>query len=35
MELGLLLAQEWGKDWVLEYGLELALVLEWGGWSWC
>jgi hypothetical protein len=30
MELELLLAQEWGKDLMLEYGLELALVLEWG-----
>jgi hypothetical protein len=30
MELELLLAQEWGKDLMLEYGLELALVLEGG-----
>jgi hypothetical protein len=28
MELELLLALEWGQDFVLEYGLELAL--EWG-----
>jgi hypothetical protein len=30
MELELLLALEWGQDLVLEYGLALALVLEWG-----
>jgi hypothetical protein len=30
MELELLLALEWGQDLVLEYGLELTLVLVWG-----